>query len=234
MIHNLISRRTFLHNVGVLGLYSAAVPRLPAWAASNGINVVSASGESQPIELTISGYPFEVNGKTGEAIAINGSVPGPIVRLKEGQEAVIRVTNQLEETTSIHWHGILLPPDMDGVPGVSFRGIQPGETFTYRFPVTQSGTYWCHSHSGGQELLGVYAPLIIDPREPEPFYYDRDYVVLLSDWSFESPMEIIGKLKNLASYYNFEKRTVVDLVRDIKKQGFSAAASERLSWGAMN
>jgi CopA family copper-resistance protein len=156
------------------------------------------------------------------------------VRLQEGREAVIRVTNNLTETSSIHWHGLILPPEMDGVPGVSFPGIKPGETFTYRFPVRQSGTYWCHSHSGGQELLGVYAPLIVEPTDPEPFPYDRDYVVLLSDWSFESPAEIVGRLKNMAGYYNFNKRTVFDFSRDVAERGLGPVIGERRMWNAMN
>ncbi len=233
MANKLLDRRDFLWGVGVLGCYSTFSSLLPAWATSDG-EVKLWNGKNQPIDLTIDNYPFVVNGRTGGAIAINSSVPGPLIRLKEGEDAVIRVSNKLAEPTSIHWHGIILPPEMDGVPGVSFAGIAPGETFTYRFPVTQSGTYWCHSHSGGQEQLGVYAPLIVEPREPEPFRYDRDYIVVLSDWSFESPMTIMGRLKNFAGYYNYEKRTVMDLVHDIKKQGFSDAVSERLMWGEMN
>jgi CopA family copper-resistance protein len=153
--------------------------------------------------------------------------------LHEGDNAVLRVTNRLQEISSIHWHGLILPPDMDGVPGVSFGGIQPGETFTYRFPVRQSGTYWAHSHSGGQELLGLYFPLLIDPLEPEPFHYDRDYVVLLSDWSFKSPETIIRKLKKQAGYYNFQRRTLGDFFRDTRNNGWPATLKERLSWSKM-
>jgi CopA family copper-resistance protein len=166
-------------------------------------------------------------------MGINGSVPGPLIRLREGEEAVLRVTNRLKETASIHWHGLLLPPDMDGVPGVSFAGIPPGEVFTYRFPVRQSGTYWCHSHSGGQELLGVYAPLIITPAEPEPFPYDRDYVVMLSDWSFESPMTILSHLKKQSNYYNYQMRTWSEFSRDVAKNGWSATVKERRTWAKM-
>ncbi|HMP49513.1 MAG TPA: copper resistance system multicopper oxidase [Oligoflexia bacterium] len=233
MTEYMISRRKFLYSAGAFGLYSALSHPIPAWAAS-GSDVKRSDRKNLPIDLTIDNYPFVVNGRTGNAIAINGTVPGPLIRLKEGEDAVIRVTNKLDEITSIHWHGILLPPEMDGVPGVSFAGISPGETFVYKFPVQQSGTYWCHSHAGGQELLGVYAPMIIDPKEPDPFHFDRDYVVMLSDWSFESPMEIMGNLKNYAGYYNHQMRTVGDLVDDIKKYGFSAAVDERMMWGNMN
>lgn len=234
MEDSLISRRHFLRTTSAVGLYSVLSPLLPAWANASGKDLKAEAKAYGPIDLKIDSYPFPVKGRLGSAIAINDSIPGPVVRLREGEEAVIRVTNKLAESSSIHWHGIILPPEMDGVPGVSFAGIKPGETFTYRFPVNQSGTYWCHSHSGGQELLGVYAPLIIDPKEPEPFQYERDYIVMLSDWSFESPMTIIAKLKNFAGYYNYDKRTVTDLVHDIKKQGFSRAVSERLMWGEMN
>ena len=206
----------------------------PAWARSSDQSRASLRQGPDPIDLTIDEYPLEFGGRLGRGIAMNGSIPGPIVRLQEGREAVIRVTNRLKEVSSVHWHGLILPPEMDGVPGVSFPGIKPGETFTYRFPVTQSGTYWCHSHSGGQELLGVYAPLVVEPTDPEPFQYDRDYVVLLSDWSFESPAAIIGRLKNMAGYYNFSKRTVFDFARDVGEQGLGPAFAERRMWNEMN
>ncbi|MFC7694529.1 copper resistance system multicopper oxidase [Paeniroseomonas aquatica] len=153
--------------------------------------------------------------------------------MREGEDAVLRVTNRLEETSSIHWHGLILPPGMDGVPGVSFAGIRPGETFVYRFPVRQSGTYWCHSHSGGQELLGLYAPLIIDPAGPEPFRYTRDHVVMLSDWSFEPPEQLLAHMKSLPSYYNYQQRTVSEFFRDARRDGLGAAVSNRLDWGRM-
>jgi CopA family copper-resistance protein len=187
----------------------------------------------EPVDLVIGGVQLEINGRAGNAIAVNGSVPGPLVRLREGNTAVFRVTNRLSEITSIHWHGILLPPDMDGVPGVSFAGIAPGATFVYRFPVRQSGTYWAHSHSGGQELLGLYFPLVIEPFQPDPFRYDRDYVVVLSDWSFESPATIITKLKKEAGYYNFQKRTLGDFARDARERGWAATVKERLAWSKM-
>ena len=185
------------------------------------------------VDLVIDRLDLPIDGRTAHAIAVNGTVPGPIVRFREGETAVLRVTNRLEEISSIHWHGILLPPEMDGVPGVSFAGIRPGETFTYRFPVRQSGTYWAHSHSGGQELLGVYFPFVIDPIEPEPFEYDREYVVMLSDWSFERPETIIAKLKKQAGYYNFQKRTVADFARDVRENGWSTTISNRLAWSGM-
>jgi CopA family copper-resistance protein len=185
------------------------------------------------IDLVISERVFEVDGRNGTAVTINGTVPGPLIRLKEGQQATLRVTNRLKEVSSIHWHGLLLPPDMDGVPGVSFRGIDPGTTFTYRFPVKQSGTYWFHSHSGGQELLGMYAPMIIDPIQPEPFQYERDYVVMLSDWSFESPHTLLANLKKQAGYYNFQRRTAGEFFADVGRQGWWATLQNYLAWDKM-
>jgi CopA family copper-resistance protein len=185
------------------------------------------------IDLVIEEVVFQVNGRAGRAVAMNRSVPGPLIRLREGDDVVLRVTNTLREVSSIHWHGIILPPDMDGVPGVSFAGIRPGETFTYRIPIRQSGTYWCHSHSGGQELLGLYAPLIIDPVRPDPFRYQRDHVVTLSDWSFEQPEHIVSRLKKQAGYYNFQKRTVGEFARDARRDGLDTAFKDRIEWGQM-
>lgn len=227
-----LTRRTFLEGAAAIGVAGAlGRASYPAAVAAEG-NRIPARG-SRPIDITIDAFPLDLGGRIGNAMAMNGSVPGPVIRLRENTEAVIRVTNRLSETSSIHWHGLILPPEMDGVPGVSFAGIRPGETFVYRFPVRQSGTYWCHSHSGGQELLGVYAPLVIDPAEPEPFRYDRDYTVLLSDWSFEAPAEIIGRLKSQAGYYNYQKRTLGDFFDDVANDGLSAALGDRLEWGAM-
>src|SRR5688572_22881919 len=189
MNFDLVSRRLLLKRIVALGMLAAVERFVPACAVANTIvnpgSQTALSGEI--IDLTISEQLIQLDGGTGRAMTFNGTIPGPVIHLKEGQQVALRVTNHLEEHTSIHWHGILLPPVMDGVPGVSFAGIEPSATFTYRFPVRQSGTYWFHSHSGGQELMGMYAPMIIDPIEPEPFSYEREYVVMLSDWSFESP-----------------------------------------------
>jgi len=146
---------------------------------------------------------------------------------------VLKVTNLLNEPTSIHWHGLILPPDMDGVPGLSFAGIAPGETFTYRFPVRQSGTYWYHSHSGLQEQLGHAGPLIIDAASREPFRYDREHVLLLTDWTFEDPMTVFRNLKTAEGYYNFQERTVADFFADVRKKGFAATAEMRGMWARM-
>ena len=230
-----ISRRRLLTYVGAWGIAAAADHLLPSWAWAQ----PSLSGDSttpvtqEGINLTVNETAFTVDGRTGSAITINDTIPGPLIRLREGQQATIRVSNRTRETTSIHWHGLILPPDMDGVPGVSFGGIRPGTTFTYQFPVRQSGTYWCHSHSGGQELQGMYAPLIIDPAEPEPFHYDRDHVVMLSDWSFESPHTLLSNLKKEAGYYNFQRRTAAEFVRDVAREGWWATLQNYLAWDRM-
>ena len=234
---DLISRRVLLKRTGALGLLAALQQLLPACA---GHAVLPATLTGTPatlsgelIDLVIGEHSFTVDGRTATAMTINGTIPGPLIRLKEGQQTTIRVTNQLTEHTSIHWHGILLPHEMDGVPGVSFTGIEPGATFTYRFPVKQSGTYWYHSHSGGQELMGMYAPLIIDPIEPEPFHSERDYVVMLSDWSVESPDTMLANLKKSSGYYNFQKRTAGEFVADARRLGFWRALQNYVMWDQM-
>jgi CopA family copper-resistance protein len=207
---------------------------VPTSAVTNAVDAGSQAVLSgDVIDLTISEQLFRLDGRTAPALAFNGAIPGPVIRLKEGQQATLRVTNRLHERSSIHWHGLLLPPAMDGVPGVSFAGIEPGATFTYRFPVKQSGTYWFHSHSGGQELSGMYAPMIIDPVEPEPFQYEREYVVMLSDWSFESPETLFSNLKKQGGYYNFQKRTAGEFFTDVKRMGLWPAIQNYLMWDQM-
>ena len=184
-------------------------------------------------DLVIEEKTVNVTGRERPAMTVNGSIPGPVLRMREGEEVTIRVTNRLSELTSIHWHGILLPANMDGVPILSFDGIAPGETFTYRFPVKQSGTYWYHSHSGLQEQSGVYGPLVIDPAEPAPYRYDREYVVMLSDWTDEDPHRVLSNLKKQSDYYNWNKRTVFDFFRDVGDKGWDVTVRDRLDWGAM-
>lgn len=186
-------------------------------------------------ELVIEERMVNITGRERPATLINGQLPGPVLRFKEGEEVTIRVTNRLDEISSIHWHGLLLPSSQDGVPGVSdgFQGIPPGQTFTYRFPIKQAGTYWYHSHSAGQEQTGMYAPIVIEPKKREPFNYDREYIVMLSDWTDEDPEEIIRNLKMDAGYYNYSKRTVFDFFRDAREKGLGAAVRNRLDWAQM-
>ena len=231
-----LSRRGFLSHVGAVAAVAELDPLLPASlrrAAPTRPLPQVLDGSAGPIELTIAETDLELGGRAGRAVAVNGTVPGPLLRFREGDEAVIHVTNRLDEDTSIHWHGILVPNEMDGVPGVTFPGISPGETFTYRFPIRQYGTYWYHSHSGLQEQSGHYGALLIDPAAGEPAEYDREYVVVLSDWTFENPRRVLDRLKKHPDYYNFRKRTVFDFFRDVAANGLGATVRDRLEWGAM-
>ncbi|MDR4493166.1 MAG: copper resistance system multicopper oxidase [Nitrospirales bacterium] len=234
--HSDMTRREMLKGLGGLGLMAAMARLLPSYvfAGPNGPTTISPpvlSGNT--IDLLIGETPFLLGGQTGMAITINGTLPGPLIRLREGEHVTLNVSNRLEEDTSIHWHGLILPPGMDGVPGVSFAGIKPASTFSYRFPIRQSGTYWYHSHSGLQEQLGVYGPLIIDPMEPEPFHYDREYVVVLSDWTFEAPKTVFANLKKQSDYYNFQKRTAPEFFSDMVRMGVGAALQNYFMWDRM-
>lgn len=234
---NYVSRRRFIQGVGsafFLAGLQAAWP-LPLWARPNHWGLDGLPSARDRYDLTIGYSPIVIDGREGTATGINGTVPGPLVRLREGDEVTLNVTNALMDTehSSIHWHGILVPFPMDGVPGVNFAGIPPGETYTYRYKLVQSGTYWYHSHSFLQEQSGTYGPLIIDPRDGEPWPYDRDYVVVLSDWSFEKPETLFRNLNLLGHYYNYQQRTLGDLIRDIGQDGFKETMDERLAWGKM-
>ncbi len=189
--------------------------------------------EGPDFDLRVGTTPVDFTGRQREAITINGSLPAPVLRWREGDTVTLRVTNTLDEVTSIHWHGILVPTGMDGVPGLSFPGIAPGETFVYRFPVLQSGTYWYHSHSGLQEQLGLYGGLIIESREPDPVAVHRDHVIVLSDWTDESPHQLLAHLRKQPDYYNFRQRTLADFFRDARRDGFRATVADRAMWGSM-
>ena len=240
---NACTRRRFLHAAGAFGALASLQKLSPAFAGSlRGHSrqlspgpLVNRAGFSAPapVRLVIDHTPFGLAGRRAIATTINGTVPGPLLRFREGDRATIHVTNRLREHTSIHWHGLLVPNAMDGVPGVNFDGIHSGQTFAYEFPLRQYGTYWYHSHSGFQEQLGHYGPLIIDPIEPEPFQYDREYVVMLSDWSFEDPLKILDNIKKQSTYYNFQQRTVGDFFRDVARVGLRATIADRMEWGNM-
>ncbi len=186
-------------------------------------------------DLSIGEQTVNFTGTSGIATTVNGSLPAPTLRFKEGDTVTLRVTNNLKETSSIHWHGLILPSAMDGVPGIAnnFNGIAPGDTFVYQFKLVQSGTYWYHSHSGFQEQTGLYGSIIVEPAEPDPVEFDREYIVMLSDWTDENPTDVYSKLKKLSHYYNIKERTHQDLMADIKKKGFSATWAERSMWSEM-
>ena len=231
-MHSTTSRRTFVKGLAAGGLLGGlGLWRPPVWAlTSPGQPTVLAGSE---FDLFIDQTPVNLTGRARTALTVNGSLPGPLLRWREGDTVTLRVKNRLGEPTSIHWHGILLPSTMDGVPGLSFKGIEPGGLYVYQFKVKQYGTYWYHSHSGLQEQQGVYGPLVIDPKEPEPYSYQRDYVVMLSDWTDEDPVALMKTLKKQSDYYNLHKPTLGDFIRDVGKQGWSATAADRLMWAQM-
>jgi CopA family copper-resistance protein len=224
----MIDRRRLLGATAALGAGTALASMLPSWARSATPRVTPGALSGNDIALTIGHAPLTLEGRSAHAIAINGTVPGPLIRLKEGQQARISVSNQLDEETSIHWHGVLTPSHMDGVPGLSFPGIKPGETFVYEFPVKQAGTYWYHSHSGVQELVGHYAPMIIEPAGGEPQAFDREHVVVLSDYSFLHPHQVIARLKQQAGYFNRQRQTLAGLLA-----GQDQPLAERIQWAKM-
>ncbi|MFT8231762.1 MULTISPECIES: copper resistance system multicopper oxidase [Pseudomonas] len=226
------TRRSFVKGLAATGLLGGlGMWRTPVWAVTSPGQPSVLTGTE--FDLYIADLPVNFTGAARTAMAINGSLPGPILRWREGDTVTLRVRNRLKQDTSIHWHGIILPANMDGVPGLSFHGIAPDGMYEYRFKVQQNGTYWYHSHSGLQEQVGVYGALVIDAKEPEPFTYDRDYVVMLSDWTDEDPARVLSKLKKQSDYYNFHKRTVGDFVDDVSEMGWSAAMADRKMWAQM-
>ena len=227
------SRRTFVKGLALGGAAaSLGWLREPAWAQTSA-RAEQAVLTGTSFDLRIGASPIDITGRARTALTINGTMPGPLLRWKEGDTVTMRVTNALDDDTSIHWHGLILPANMDGVPGLSFAGIHPGTTYEYRFPVRQHGTYWYHSHSGFQEQQGVYAPIVIEPREPEPFQYDREHVVMLTDWTDENPSRVYRKLKKQSDYYNFRQRTLTTFLKDAKERGLGATLAERRQWGDM-
>lgn len=232
------SRRRFVQGlaaggaVASLGLWSKS-----GWALKGAGNPNVLSGTE--FDLVIGETPMNFTGRTRSAITVNGSIPAPLLRWREGTTVNLRVSNALPANsihgheTSIHWHGILLPANMDGVPGLSFKGIHRGETYHYRFTVKQGGTYWYHSHSAFQEQAGLYGSLVIDPIDPAPFSYDRDYVVMLADWTDMDPTRLFARLKKMSMYDNYYQRTVGDFFRDVQRNGLAATIDDRKMWGEM-
>ncbi len=232
------SRRRFVQGLAAGGAIAGlGLWPKPSWALKSPGNKNVLAGTQ--FDLAIGETPMNFTGRTRTAITVNGSLPAPILHWREGDTVTLRVANTLPagsihgNDTSIHWHGILLPANMDGVPGLSFNGISRGEAYQYRFHVRQGGTYWYHSHSASQEQAGLYGAIVIDPLEPEPFAYDRDYVVLLSDWTDLNPDALFSRLKKMAGYDNYYKRTVGDFFRDAQRSGLEATIDDRKMWGQM-
>ncbi|MGB0922146.1 MAG: copper resistance system multicopper oxidase [Alphaproteobacteria bacterium] len=230
-----IGRRQILKGIAGAGIGVGFAGLVPAWArsASHGNHGLAAPLNSREFDLTVDEFTFKIGGQTAKAIGMNGTVPAPLIRFREGDDVTLRVHNKLAVDSSVHWHGLLVPFQMDGVPGVTFPGIKPSETFTYKFAVPQSGTYWYHSHSGLQEQLGHYGPIIIDPKDPDPVAYDREYVLVLGDWTFENPHRVFAKLKKMSDSYNFQQRDLGDFADDVGEKGLGATLENRAMWGAM-
>jgi CopA family copper-resistance protein len=206
------------------------------WAAAAD---VAAGGDPGAVlsgtefNLTIGALPVNYTGEPGIATAVNGRLPAPLLRWREGDTITLRVSNRLSVPSSIHWHGLIVPADMDGVPGLSYEGIAPGATYVYHFKVNQSGTYWYHSHSRFQEQTGVYGPIVIEPRRGERHRADREHVVFLSEWTDLNPEHIYRTLKRQSNYFNFGEQTVGDFFNDVRKQGWKPTLADRLNWGQM-
>ncbi len=229
-----LQRRIFVTGALGLGLASALPRTAFAGARSpNALPVTVPELRGTDFSLDVGRTLVNFTGRDVWANTVNGSLPAPILRWREGDTVRLRVSNRLREDTSLHWHGILLPANMDGVPGLSFHGISPGESWLYTFQLKQAGTYWYHAHSTLQEALGVYGAIVVEPREADPVAADRDHVILLSDWSDTDPHSILRKLRIQADYYNLHKRTVGDFLRDAKRDGFDAALADRKAWGRM-
>lgn len=227
-----MQRRTFIKGISatslmIFGVTSVMAQKLPK---EYKIQKVLSGNE---FFLEIDYTQVNITGERSVATTVNGQLAGPTLVWQEGEVVTIHVTNHLKKSTSIHWHGIILPTHMDGVPGLSFDGIAPGETFTYRFKVRQHGTYWYHSHSGFQEQTGLYGAIVIKPKRKEPFSYDREYVIQLSDWSNAKPSTIYKKLKQESHYYNISRRTVGDFFSEVKRKGLATAFSDRKMWNEM-
>ena len=223
-----LSRRGFLLGAGA-GLFVLGAARNSTWAQSASQTVLSGT----EFDLEIGAAPVNFTGQPRIGTVVNGQVPAPLLRWREGDTVTLRVSNRLPSRSSIHWHGMIVPADMDGVPGLSFEGIPSGQTYVYRFKVNQYGTYWYHSHSRFQEQTGLYGPIVIEPRGGVRHHADRDYVVLLSDWTDTDPERIFAILKKQSDYFNFGKRTAGDLVADVREKGWSQAIADRRMWGQM-
>lgn len=227
-----LSRRRFVQGLGAGGALTLA-GGWPQGALAQAVAPSPRQLSGNRFELEISEQAVNYTGRAAVATTVNGSLPAPTLRWRQGEEVSLRVTNRLAVPSSIHWHGILLPADMDGVPGISFAGIAPGESFTYRFRVLQAGTYWYHGHSGFQEQTGLYGALVIEPEQGEPLTVERDYTLMLSDWTDEDPMRIFGRLKADSEYFARAKPSVAQFARDVESLGLAAAWDKRAMWNRM-
>ena len=228
------SRRRFVQGLAG-GALAVANARHFSWAAGGPATAGDAGAVLSGTEFNLEIGALAVNftGQPGIATVVNGRLPAPLLRWREGDSITLRVSNRLSAPTSIHWHGMIVPADMDGVPGLSFDGIGPGETYVYRFKVNQSGTYWYHSHSRFQEQIGLYGPIVIDSRRGERHRADREHVVLLSEWTDLDPEHIYRTLKRQSNYFNFHQRTAGDFINDARKQGWKPTMADRRMWGQM-
>jgi len=232
-------RRRFVQGICWGGITaSAGLLRLPAQAAEQENRSYAQPGHElrgTQLQLDIGESWVNFTGTPRPAITVNNSLPAPTLRWREGDTVTLDVSNHLpgHTQTSLHWHGILLPANMDGVPGMSFDGIYPGQTYRYQFKVKQSGTYWYHSHSLHQEQAGLYGALIIDPKQSAPYSFDREHVILLSDWTDLLPEALFTRLKKMPSYDNYYQRTLADFWRDMRRDGLSATVKDRWDWGRM-
>jgi CopA family copper-resistance protein len=222
------SRRRFIQGIALGGALASAA----RWRAS-AADVVQPELSGTEFDLDIGAIGVNLGGKPRTATVVNGLLSGPVLRWHEGDTVTLRVHNSLATTTSIHWHGMVLPANMDGVPGLSFAGIAPGETYTYRFPIRQSGTYWYHSHSRFQEQTGLYGAITIEPRGGQRHPAERDYIVLLSDWTDNDPEHLYANLKKQSNYYNFAQPTAADFMRDARGSGVGDALAHRRMWNRM-
>ena len=181
-----------------------------------------AKGVKQDVyHLTLDYKTVNFTGREKKAMTVNDSLPAPVLRFKEGNQAVIHVTNKMDVESSVHWHGILLPNFQDGVPYLTTPPIQPGKTYTFTFPLRHSGTYWYHSHTGLQEQRGLYGAIVIEPKKRQ-WKYEKDLVLVLSDWTDENPKEVLRTLKRGSEWYSVKKQTTQSLYRVIKGGALSA------------
>ena len=244
MNKNRFNRRRFLTGSSTL-LGASMLSTLPTMANSaltKSQNVVVNSDRADHIVPILTGNEFDlyvsekmitVNGKSSMATLINDSLPAPTLKMQEGDTVTIRVHNQLNESTSIHWHGLLVPFEMDGVPGISFDGIPAGSTFTYKFKLTQSGTYWYHSHTGFQEQTGMRGAIVIEPKGRERYPIEEDHVILLSDWTHRDPHNLLKLLKQRADFDNYHLPDFKKLLSDIAATDLEAAYDKRKMWNQM-